>query len=120
VTAITPDHSDKHGTFTNGEQRFTGTVSYVGPVQTAALIDGTSSIVIFPRDNWDFTPDPDPLPTIPGIYLDDGHDIWSLSVDGEWALIAYANGTRVSDRNCRSFVPAMHTPLIRLVKERAK
>lgn len=98
MTTITPDHADKHGTFTNGEQRFTGTVSYVGPVEVTALIDGAGSVVILPRDNWDFTPDPD-LPSAPGFHTDVYGDLWParfvparLTVNGAPSILDRSTG----------------------------
>lgn len=86
MTTITTTDRDKHGTFTNGEQRFTGTVSYVGPVEVTALIDGAGSVVFLPRDNWDFTPDPD-LPSAPGFYTDVYGDLWHRDNVGKWRYL---------------------------------
>lgn len=119
---MTP-YEGKHGTLVIGESTLVGTVAEV-------YESGSFNFMLDVVDSWlcglpwravdSFTPDPDPLPTVPGIYLDAEEDIWSRSNNGEWALLAYKGGTRVPDSDCLRFYPAMYTPLIRLVKERAK
>jgi len=93
MTTTDADLVGKHGTFTNGDQRITGTIQEAHRAVLGIRIDGaTQGTTWLPRDNWDFTPDPAPLPTENGVYTLASIDI----ADGPAVAVLYNGHWRVS------------------------
>jgi hypothetical protein len=99
MTTIDAELVGKHGTFTNGDQRITGTIQEAYRHALGIRVDdATKSTTWLPRDNWDFTPDPAPLPTENGVYtlashdLDDG-PVLAVLYNGHWRVSLVGSGT---------------------------
>jgi hypothetical protein len=123
MTTTDADLVGKHGTFTNGDQRITGFSTEVYPASFAVKIDGADSRgrTWLPRDNWDFTPDPAPFPTEPGVYVLASHNLADCPVlavlhNGHWR-VSLSNGAPLEDPD--GIVRAWHGTigLVRLVRE---
>lgn len=89
---ITREHEGKHGVLTLGDtQRNHVTIYGIGDWRFTVLIDGATSKERYSlplSDGWQFTPDPDPLPTEPGWYVCTSEAgshtpaLYSLGMDG--------------------------------------
>lgn len=77
---ITADHVGKHGTLTLGDSVIVGEITDARPDYVGIRPDGARWVnAVEPNDGWTFTPDPNTVPTTPGVYIVDQADVFNLN-----------------------------------------